>query len=56
MAAPQLGSDAPLREFLTALASAESAQGAVSAAAVAGAMGTSLLVMNRSGIVGERIM
>lgn len=45
MAAPQLGSDVPMREFLTALASADSAQGAVSAAAVAGAMGTSLLLM-----------
>ncbi len=38
-------SDAPLHDFLTALASGESAQGAVSAAAVAGAMGTSLLLM-----------
>jgi formiminotetrahydrofolate cyclodeaminase len=45
MAAPQLGSDVPIREFLTALASADSAQGAVSAAAVTGAMGTSLLLM-----------
>ena len=44
MAASQLGSDAPIREFLTALASADSPQGAVSASAVAGAMGTSLLV------------
>lgn len=45
MAAPQLGSDTPIREFLTALTSADTAQGAVSAAAVAGAMGTSLLLM-----------
>ena len=45
MTAPQLGSDAPIREFLAALASADSAQGAVSAAAFAGAMGTSLLQM-----------
>ena len=60
MAAPQLGSDAPIREFMTALASAESTQGAVSAAAVAGAMGTSLLLMiaslptTRSDSVDER--
>jgi formiminotransferase-cyclodeaminase len=40
----QLGRDAPIREFLTGLASANSAQGVVSAAAVAGAMGTSLLL------------
>src|SRR5688500_16626842 len=45
MAAPQLGSDIPIREFLTALASGNSAQGAVSAAALAGALGTSLLSM-----------
>ena len=45
MAAPEPGSNVPIREFLTALASADSAQGAVSAAAVAGAMGTSLLLM-----------
>lgn len=45
MAAPQTGRDAPIREFLTNLASADSAQGGVSAAAVAGAMGTSLLLM-----------
>jgi formiminotetrahydrofolate cyclodeaminase len=37
--------DASLREFLTALSSAESAHGAVSAAAVAGGLGTSLLLM-----------
>ena len=60
MAAPQLGSDAPIGEFLAALASADSAQGAVSAAAVAGAMGTSLLLMvaalptTRSDSVDER--
>ena len=40
----QLGRDAPIGEFLTALAAADSAQGVVSAAAVAGAMGTSLLL------------
>jgi methenyltetrahydrofolate cyclohydrolase len=45
MADPQLASDVPIREFLTALASADAAQGPVSAAAVAGAMGTSLLLM-----------
>ena len=45
MAAPQPGSDVPIREFMAALASAESTQGAVSAGAVAGAMGTSLLLM-----------
>jgi formiminotetrahydrofolate cyclodeaminase len=60
MAAPQLGSDVPIREFLTALTSADSAQGAVSAAAVAGAMGTSLLLMvaalpmTRSGSIDDR--
>jgi formiminotetrahydrofolate cyclodeaminase len=60
MAAPQSGSDVPIREFLTALASADSAQGAASAAAVAGAMGTSLLLMvaalptTRSDSVDER--
>src|ERR1044071_300050 len=42
---PQRASDVPIREFLTALASVDAAQGAVSAAAVAGAMGTSLLLM-----------
>ena len=45
MAAPQLGNDVPIREFLNALASADSPHGAVSASAVAGAMGTSLLMM-----------
>ncbi len=45
MATPQLSSNTPIREFLTGLASADSAQGAVSASAVAGAMGTSLLIM-----------
>jgi formiminotetrahydrofolate cyclodeaminase len=43
MTESQLGRDVPIREFLTALA-ADSAQGVVSAAAVAGAMGTSLLL------------
>jgi methenyltetrahydrofolate cyclohydrolase len=37
--------DASVREFVTALSSAESANGAVSAAAVAGGLGTSLLLM-----------
>jgi len=45
MATSQLSSDTPIYEFLTALASADSAQGAVSASAVAGAMGTSLRIM-----------
>jgi formiminotetrahydrofolate cyclodeaminase len=45
MAKPRESIDAPLREFLTALASAESAHGAVSAAAVAGGLGASLLLM-----------
>ena len=45
MAVPQPGSDGPIREFLSALASADTPEGAVSAAAVAGAMGTSLLLM-----------
>jgi formiminotetrahydrofolate cyclodeaminase len=36
--------DLPIRDFMTALASADSANGAVSAAAVAGAMGASLLL------------
>lgn len=48
MAATQLGSDAPIREFMAALASANATQGAVSAAAVAGAMGASLLLMTAS--------
>ena len=45
MAVPRPGSDGPIREFLSALASADTPEGAVSAAAVAGAMGTSLLLM-----------
>jgi formiminotetrahydrofolate cyclodeaminase len=45
MAKPRESIDASLREFLTALSSAESAHGAVSAAAVAGGLGTSLLLM-----------
>jgi methenyltetrahydrofolate cyclohydrolase len=45
MATPQLSSDMPIRQFLDALASADSTQGAMSASAVAGAMGTSLLIM-----------
>ena len=45
MAKPRESIDASLREFLAALSSAESAHGAVSAAAVAGGLGTSLLLM-----------
>jgi methenyltetrahydrofolate cyclohydrolase len=45
MAEPRESSDAPIREFLAALSSAEAAHGAVSAAAVAGGLGTSLLLM-----------
>jgi formiminotetrahydrofolate cyclodeaminase len=41
---PQHRSDSPLREFMTALASADAAEGAVAAAAVAGAVGASLLL------------
>jgi formiminotetrahydrofolate cyclodeaminase len=60
MADPQPDYDASLREFLSALASADAAQGSVSAAAVAGAMGTSLLLLvaslptTRSGSLDER--
>jgi methenyltetrahydrofolate cyclohydrolase len=45
MARPRESIDASLREFLAALSSAESAHGAVSVAAVAGGLGTSLLLM-----------
>lgn len=45
MAPLQFASDVPIREFLNALASPDSPHGAVSASAVAGAMGTSLLLM-----------
>lgn len=45
MATLQLAGDVPIRDFLNALASADSPHGAVSASAVAGAMGTSLLLM-----------
>ena len=45
MGKPQKAIDASLREFLAALSSAEAAHGAVSAAAVAGSLGTSLLLM-----------
>jgi formiminotetrahydrofolate cyclodeaminase len=45
MAKPSQSIDATLREFLVALSSAESAHGAVTAAAVAGGLGTSLLQM-----------
>ena len=44
MVDPQRRNDAPLREFMTALASGDSAEGAVAAAAAAGAMGASLLL------------
>jgi len=45
MAKPRESIDASLREFLAAVSSAESEHGAVSAAAVAGGLGTSLLLM-----------
>ena len=45
MARPRESIDASLREFLAALSSAGSAHGAVSVAAVAGGLGTSLLLM-----------
>jgi methenyltetrahydrofolate cyclohydrolase len=45
MARPRESIDASLREFLAELSSAESAHGAVSVAAVAGGLGTSLLLM-----------
>src|SRR5205814_9834071 len=45
MAKPRESIDASLREFLAALSCAESAHGAVSVAAVAGGLGTSLLLM-----------
>ena len=45
MSKPQESIDASLRDFLAALASAEATHGAVSAAAVAGGLGTSLLLM-----------
>jgi len=60
MANPQLDSDAPIREFMTALASTDGAQAAASAAAVAGALGTSLLLRvaalptTRSNSINER--
>ena len=42
---PQGVSDTPLREFIAAVGSAEEPHGAVSAAAVAGSLGSSLLMM-----------
>ena len=45
MSIPQESSDASIREFLAALSSAEAAHGAVSAAALAGGLGTSLILM-----------
>jgi len=45
MADPRESSDASIREFLAALSSAEATHGAVSAAAVAAGLGTSLLQM-----------
>jgi methenyltetrahydrofolate cyclohydrolase len=45
MGEPRESGDASIREFLAALSSAEATHGAVSAAAVAGGLGTSLLLM-----------
>ena len=45
MSIPRESSDASIREFLAALSSAEAAHGAVSAAALAGGLGTSLILM-----------
>jgi formiminotetrahydrofolate cyclodeaminase len=45
MAESRESSDVSIREFLAALSSAEATHGAVSAAAVAGGLGTSLLLM-----------
>src|ERR1043165_3986608 len=45
MTTPRESSDASIREFLNALSSGEATHGAVSAAAVAGGLGTSLLLM-----------
>jgi methenyltetrahydrofolate cyclohydrolase len=45
MTTPRESSDASIREFLNALSSAEATHGSVSAAAVAGGLGTSLLLM-----------
>ena len=45
MARPRESIESSIREFLSALSSAEAAHGAVSAAAVAGGLGTSLLLM-----------
>jgi formiminotetrahydrofolate cyclodeaminase len=60
MANPQVPSETAIRDFLTALASAEEAHGAASASAVAGGMGTALLLMvaslpkTKSGSVDDR--
>ncbi len=45
MKTPRLPSETSIRDFLAAVASAEEAHGAVSAAAVAGGLGSSLLLM-----------
>jgi methenyltetrahydrofolate cyclohydrolase len=45
MTSPRESIDASIREFLNALSSAEATHGAVSAAAVAGGLGTSLMLM-----------
>lgn len=45
MSRPRESIESSVREFLSALSSAEAAHGAVSAAAVAGGLGTSLLLM-----------
>ena len=45
MAGPRASSDASIREFLMAIASAEAAHGAVAAAGVAAGLGSSLLLM-----------
>lgn len=61
MKKPLLPSETSIRDFLTAVASAEDAHGAVSAAAVAGGLGSSLLLMvatlpkTRSNSIEDRI-
>jgi formiminotetrahydrofolate cyclodeaminase len=45
MTEPRESSDASIREFLTAVSSADAMHGAVSAAALSGALGTSMLQM-----------
>ncbi|MFL6809922.1 MAG: cyclodeaminase/cyclohydrolase family protein [Bradyrhizobium canariense] len=59
---PPLPGETSIRDFLTAVASVHEAHGAVSAAAVAGALGSSLLVMvaalppMRSDVIADRTM